>query len=384
MTDAVYISEVCSDAEFLALRNEWNELIDRDERATIFQTWEYQYHGWRIFAGAVGLNLLLIRDETGALIGCAPLGTQVVRVGPVNVRVLGFACIKYSDYCDVLLRPELSGAALAALQKWLLSNLSRWDVVWLGPLREDSWLFTCRDQLLRDVELPVRVSPYGVAPYLRFQPDWTSYDQALSRSTASSTRNKVNKLFRRYDGRFDEVANGRFDKDIELFFDLHGRRMRDRYELSGAFPERRAQDGFRALVKELSAEGLVRFHTISAGQQAIGSLCTFEFRGTVSYFQSGFDPEYQHLSPGTLMHALRINGAMKDGASEYDLLTGAEPYKFSWANGQRRLYSIELMTGSRRQHLYHWWFETRDRLARWRVVRAIYGRYRAARGRQAA
>ncbi len=35
----VYTSLVSTDNGFLALRDEWNELVGNDERATIFQTW---------------------------------------------------------------------------------------------------------------------------------------------------------------------------------------------------------------------------------------------------------------------------------------------------------------------------------------------------------
>ena len=47
----LYTSLVSTDNGFLALRDEWNELVENDERATIFQTWEFQYQAWRILIG---------------------------------------------------------------------------------------------------------------------------------------------------------------------------------------------------------------------------------------------------------------------------------------------------------------------------------------------
>ena len=63
------IVEVHTEADFKALKDEWNALVDADSRATIFQTWEFQYHTWRIFSDSVALNLLLVRDEREHLIG---------------------------------------------------------------------------------------------------------------------------------------------------------------------------------------------------------------------------------------------------------------------------------------------------------------------------
>lgn len=371
ISDSVSVSEITTEGQFAALRDEWNELVESDGHATIFQTWEFQYHAWRIYADSVSPCLLLVRDEAGELIGCAPLGTNVLRVGPLSVRVLGFAPLKYCDYNNFILRGGREEETLAALASWFRENLHRWDVVLFRPVREDSSLVTCQDQFLGEIGRPYRVEECSTAPYLRLDAGWPSYEGALSTSRASSTRHKVSKLFRRFDGRFQQAMNGQLDEALDLFMGLHQKQWRDKDQL-GAFAQPRAQEGIRALMKELSGRGLVKLHTIRSSEQTIATLCTFEFRGTVSYFQGGYDPDYGHLSPGTVMHALRITEALDQGAQEYDFLYGAEPYKFTWANGQRRMYSIEVGTGSWKRHLYHLRHRLRDRLSQSRLAQALY------------
>ncbi len=56
--------------------------------------------------------VVLVRDEMGALIGCAPLGTLVWHLRPLSVRVLGFACPRYCDYSDFLVRSDRAKEAL--------------------------------------------------------------------------------------------------------------------------------------------------------------------------------------------------------------------------------------------------------------------------------
>ncbi len=371
MSDSPSVLEVTADSQFVGLRDEWTDLVESDGHATIFQTWDFQYHAWRIYADSVSPSILLVRDEAGELIGCAPLGTNVLRVGPLSVRVLGFICPKFCDYNNFILRRGREEEALAALARWFRENLHRWDVVLLKPVREDSWLVTCRDQLLAEIGRPYRVDECSIAPYLRLDAGWPSYEGALSASRARSTRHKVSKLFRRFDGHFQQAMNGQLDEAIDRFMGLHQKQWRDRAQM-GAFAQPRVQEGMRDLIKELSARGLAKLHAISSSERTIASLCTFEFRGTVSYFQGGYDPDYGHLSPGTVMHALRITEALNEGAQEYDFLYGAEPYKFAWANGQRRLYSIEVVTGSWRRHLYHRWHQLRDRLSQSRLAQDLY------------
>jgi CelD/BcsL family acetyltransferase involved in cellulose biosynthesis len=176
-------------------------------------------------------------------------------------------------------------------------------------------------------------------------------------------RYEIRNLFRKFQGRFEEAAKGNsIDSAINQLIDLHQKRMREKHQV-GAFDMPRAQEEFQALVKALSDRGVCKVHSIRSDQRTIASVITFEFRGIVSYFQVGFDPDSRCLSPGKVLQALRINKAIQDGALEFDFLDGDEAYKRVWANGQRRLYSIEILTGSWRALAYYWWDRLRIRLA---------------------
>jgi CelD/BcsL family acetyltransferase involved in cellulose biosynthesis len=376
MPGSVSISRVSTEHEFLSLRDEWNQLVESDDRATIFQTWEFQYHIWRIFADTVSLNLLLMRDEAGNLVGCAPLGVRLWRVGPLVVRVLGFSSINFSDYSDFILHPAYAAESINAIAAWIRGNLQKWDVVRLEPVREESWvmsesLFLCR---IRDIS---RIRPCSVAPYLRFEDDWPSYEQALSKTWARNVRFKVRRLFREFPGRLEQAAGGaHLDEAFCELMALHQKRMRQKNQL-GKFDRPHVQAGFRVLVRELGDRQLVKVHSIRSHDRAIASICTFEYRGCVLFFHGGFDPDYQRLSPGVVMHALCIDAAIKARRREYDFLLGNDPYKSDWANGQRRLHSIEITTGSWRRYPYDWWNWLRGQLVRSETLRATFLRVRS-------
>ena len=82
------------------------------------------------------------------------------------------------------------------MTEWFSANARRWNVVRLMPVREDSWA-RHEDWILSQVRASSQTTRYRSAPYLRFQPDWSSYEDALGKGRARSTRYEVGKLLRR-------------------------------------------------------------------------------------------------------------------------------------------------------------------------------------------
>jgi CelD/BcsL family acetyltransferase involved in cellulose biosynthesis len=365
------VSVVTDGEGFRALQDEWNDLLESDDRATVFQTWEFQYHAWRIFEDVVALRLVLVRDEQDRLIGCAPLGSRIWRMGPLSVRLLGFCALKYCDYNDFVLQTDRAPDALAALAEWFRENTGQWDVMQFQPVCEDAWVL-CHELFLGRTRGRFRIERYQVAPYLSLQADWSSVEDALSNKRAKKIRYEVKRLFREFPGAFREVNQGQeLECAVKQFMDLHQKRMREQHQ-RGRFPDSNARQGFCALAKALATQGHAKVDTISSDRETIAAHCIFEFRGTVSYFLGGFDPDYARLSPGNVALALGIANALRNTATEYDFLVGDEPYKYFWASGQRKIYRIEWLTESWRRFPYQWWTRMRGRLVKSERLRALY------------
>ena len=70
------------------------------------------------------------------------------------------------------------------------------------------------------------------------------------------------------------------------------------------------------------------------------------------FYQSGFDPSFAKESVGLVTMGLTIRHALEEGATEYDLLHGAEPYKFHWADRVHELGRLELFAPGLRGAIY--------------------------------
>jgi CelD/BcsL family acetyltransferase involved in cellulose biosynthesis len=72
----------------------------------------------------------------------------------------------------------------------------------------------------------------------------------------------------------------------------------------------------------------------------------FFYDRTFSFYQHGFDDRYQQHSIGLVLMGLSIRAAIEEGAAEFDMLWGVEPYKFLWARDRRELRNVHLFPAS--------------------------------------
>jgi CelD/BcsL family acetyltransferase involved in cellulose biosynthesis len=374
MPDKMTVSVVDTDEGFRALQPQWQNLVEHDRTATIFQTWTFQYFTWRIFAERVRLQILLVRDDAGELLGCAPLGIQQRKIGPVTVRILGFACIKYSDYSGFVVRDGRESEVLPAVADWIGRNRGLWDVVLFKPVREDFRMLAFPELFLARLPKTAQKEQFTTAPYLAFDGSWQSYQDALSGKRAKAVRYEVRNLFRHFDGDYAGVKKGQeLMTALDDLMVLHQKRIREKYQL-GAFADETVRTRFRDLVSALSEEGRVEIHTIRSEERTIAAIGTFVFRSVVSYFQGGFDPEFNRFSPGKVIQALRITESIEKGAELFDFLCGDESYKSMWSNGRWPVYAITVKTRGWRSALYRISRALENRVLSSQKARALYFR----------
>src|SRR5688500_13021517 len=110
------IVETRTAAAFTALQDEWNELLDQCERATIFQSWEWNEAWWRYLGCVKRLCLLQVRDH-GRLVGLAPF--CISRYPGTPLRRLMFVGTGVSDYLDILSPTDRLREVCAAIVQYL-------------------------------------------------------------------------------------------------------------------------------------------------------------------------------------------------------------------------------------------------------------------------
>lgn len=126
---------------------------------------------------------------------------------------------------------------------------------------------------------------------------------------------------------FDRVVGSRIsDSDLGTLFYLHARRFEHKSEQSVFDASRKAF--LRGLIENSTSDAVAPY-VIRArqGSEVIGVLFGFLAGKRMSYYQSGWDPDFARLSLGRLLVAEAVDFGGELGVERFEFLRGDEAYK---------------------------------------------------------
>jgi CelD/BcsL family acetyltransferase involved in cellulose biosynthesis len=300
-------------------------------------------------------------------------GTELIAVAPFRAAT-GTAylpCLDMlatgdvgSDYLDVIVRRGREAEALPAIEQFVRSQRTTLRLTHLGPsavadlladrLHASGWART--------------TTACGTCPYIPLAGHtWDSYLATLGSSHRANVRRRIRALDQKFDVRFERVTGDTQRREaLAKLFEYHDRRFDERGTAFGT-------DDMRAFHDELTRRALdrgwLRMFVLRLDGAPVAVMYGFLYDGTFYFYQHGFDEQFQQHSIGLVLMALSIRAAIDEGAGEFDMLWGVEPYKFLWARQTRELRTLLLFPprigGQIHRGLYH---------AR-RQAKALIGRY---------
>jgi CelD/BcsL family acetyltransferase involved in cellulose biosynthesis len=363
-----------TDAEFDALRPEWDELLEASAQRVFFLRWHWNRTWWRFYAPP-GSHLLLVtcRDAGGRLVGLAPFYLQTRRYfGVVTLREVCFlgtgTALKTSEYLDIIARRG-SETAVGAAAAAALRARGGWDRLWLWCVPVES------------ATVPAFRAALGTggtqamcdrAHVIDTSGDWER--------TKRSFRHDVDRAIRQALGEpGSRVTRVQSVEELEPALDdlvrVHQARWRTKGQPgSFAFPH---FDAFlRQVARDSFEHGRLGLWRLTLGGTCAAALIAFVDFGTVHYFQSGFDPDSPH-SLGQVMVGLAIRDCVAaEQITCFDLMGGRAAYKDEWTTAFRETLEFEYLPAGVRSTVFVLARAVRERLAR---VRRAY-RARGTRG----
>jgi CelD/BcsL family acetyltransferase involved in cellulose biosynthesis len=305
--------------ELLPISPEWDELWRRTPSATPFQS-PHWVLPWLDAYGAGGELAVVASRSGGVLTTLAPL--YILRDDESDESLGMFLGTGISDYLDIIGEDDVL-TPLASL------NCQLWD---LQQLRPTSPLLTTPlpDGFAENVEdhepCPL-LSLEGEIGSTRLRKNIRYYRRAMSRNAAVTV---------------ETATEANLDELLDALFVLHAARWQRR-GLPGVLGDETTQNFHRDVARRLLRAGSLRMYATRRDERIVAIFYGFAHGGTVYYYLSGYDPELEKLSIGTLIVAHAIDEAVRDGATTFDFLRGAEEYKYAWGatdrmNRRRQLF----------------------------------------------
>jgi CelD/BcsL family acetyltransferase involved in cellulose biosynthesis len=335
------IERIEDEARFTAMREEWNALLGDSDADCLFLTWEWLHTWWRHLGGRRRLFLLAAR-RGGELVAIAPLALAPPELGRLfpfrSLQLLGTGAVG-SDYLDLIVRRGWEDEAIPALADHLRAERAMLELRQLSP-QALAWRLT---GLLEPRGWSFRQAQSGVCPFIPLAGHtWNSYLAALGSAHRYNFHRRLRNLQRDFAVSF-ECVREEADRAaaLERLIGLHEARWRERGQ-SEAFVSPGLVAFHADLSRRAQARGWLRLLELKLDGRAAAALYGFRYRQSFLFYQSGLDPAFAKQSVGLVTMGLAIKSAIEEGATEYDLLHGAEPYKFLWARDARELRRLEL------------------------------------------
>ena len=330
-------------ADLEKLRGEWDELLQASASNSFFLTWEWLYPWWKHLSGDRKLCLVTLRSG-GELIAIAPLAARPRRlVGGLAGRSLEFvgADRVCSDYLDLIIRWGKETEAVEALGEYLGREMLTLE---MANLRRTSCLAAALAVELEQRGWSPREQTIGVCPFIPLAGhSWESYLATLGPEHRYNFRRRLKNVTNASQLRFEQARSpAEAQAALAGLVALHNMRWQGRGGGSDAF-NRSDLIAFHEEVCRFALDrGWLRLFLMTMNGRPVASLYGFLYNRTFYFVQSGFDPAYGKHSVGLLAMGLAIKSALEEGAEEYDMLRGEEPYKFHWARETRDLGRLDL------------------------------------------
>lgn len=317
-------SEIVTDlAGLVALVPEWWRLWSRLPSPLPFQSPAWLVPWWRTFAPGA-LCVTAVRDAGGTLAGLAPF---YIEEGEAGRRLLPLG-ISLSDHLDVLADPAREHDVLHEMVECALSCAARWDEWCLEEAAPDAAAL----RLAAPAGWSDRIGRASPCPVLALS-DADRCDP-VPKKRRQALRTARNRARRRGDVAIGRTAANGLPDAFDSLVRLHARRWHARGE-PGVLACERVRSFHSAALPLLHAAGLANLYVLTIGGRTTAVHYELVAGNRRFYYLGGFDPDLSFESPGALLLGHAVDEAIREGASEMDLLRGREAYKQSWGARER-------------------------------------------------
>ena len=319
--------------EFGRIEGRWRDLAESAGNAFLSPEW---FRCWLETPGRTeDWAVAVVPGERNRFDGVLPL----ILEGPRTRRILRLSG-RLGDHFHPLARygdqTAIAAAAGRALresgQKITMAVLVNVDhdatwphALWVGPRR-------ARANRQSESELP----------YVTLPSSWEEYLAERSSNARGQIRRRERKLDKLGDVTFRAADADTLTTDLETLFDLHLRRW------SGHGPSSLEDPATRDFISRFAVlaleRGWLRLNVLEVDSRPVAAFLGWRLGARFAFYQSGFDPEWSEHSVGSVLLAKTIRAAIEEGAHEFDMLLGTEPYKRRFADRSRAVETVVVAT----------------------------------------
>jgi len=317
------------DPGLMELEAEWNELLQRSTRPTIYSTLDYIYTSCVHFKRTEDIFFLLFRDAaTHALLAIFPLSVWDDRVYGVQVQTLEHGITTNNTDVDKpypIIDRNHEQACWSRYRDYFKKEYLEWDLIIYDELISESYLNHGLRSLFLFPFYYTRVKPGPHSPIVRLDDDWSEFWQKHS-----NMRKKNRRMEKKIGDRFAYKVFSA-PADVERCLNEYIATEQAGWKAGEGVSQSENQRFYHELLPKLAAKGQLFFGMMYDGDKVISAEISYVFMDRVYFALGTYNPDYKHLSPGTVSTSRFIRFFYDKGYVEGDFLAGFAEYVNPWA-----------------------------------------------------
>lgn len=340
-----------------ALQPEWTDLFRASGTGNPFAHPVWMLTWARHFLRPSQLHVVTVRDDSGTLLGVAPLYRRRHRLGPgiavTSVQLFGSVeHMALTELTQVLIRPGSERQVLRAVMGHFAEHAEEWDWVEVLLPPEQGWFepqWLQRGDSAAGFVLHKATRPCVQLP---LPGTWDGLRAGLKRNIKESLRHGINSLKR--DGHvWESIAPdgpGAVDGALDDLRAVHRARaqLRARIRHPDQLADRAEEAFFRDVARRMFAAGQLTPLLLRIDGATAAARLLLHANGVTYFSLSGFDERWWRHNVATTLTAESLRLALGRGDHTANLSVGVDVSKLRWSE-RLDLYQEFVVVGARRR-----------------------------------
>lgn len=319
-----------SEAEFQALKPEWNALADAAPRQHVFLRHEWFDAAWAWRKSDARRAILCIRKHD-QLVGIAPLIVEPTRLARLPLRRLALLTVPDTQFADILLAPDHKAPAASAIAA-AIAAWPGWDALALTHLPENAEAMRSLLPAIRDAGIAATRQPFGENPLIDLNGEWEAFYSTRGRRLKKSnnlTANRIKKV-----GKPEiEWLHGRADPAVLQAWqaDLIRVSAASWKETTGLTLDNPGPQAFATRLLAHAAErGWLSLWRLTLDGVTIATEFQLDHDGNIFALRADYDQAQRELSAGSYLNWKLLEQMFASELKRYYLGPGGNAYKARW------------------------------------------------------
>jgi CelD/BcsL family acetyltransferase involved in cellulose biosynthesis len=310
------------------LAEEWDSLLQNSFSPNIFLTFEW-FKTYCNHYKPENILFILVYDDS-ELVGIAPL--QIIELKYLNffkIRKVVFISERFSEYCDFIIKKgrekEIFPIFLTEIKKY------KFDWIDLLDISENSITPAFINTITKDKKIlnfSCKINDHNIYYHI----DTSFPKEKYLYKFSSKTINTLERKIKKFENDFSVKLISEYSADAEglsRLSDFNITRM-NKKQTNSFFENHENSLFINDLITEFSRKGYILISKIHLYKLFPSIFLCFLFNNKLSYFLSGYDPEFEKYSIGAIHLKYLIDFSFENKFSSFDFLRGDDEYKKRW------------------------------------------------------